>query len=51
MKIKLMNQFGPTGVADAGVTAMRVQDASRLVAALMATPDGVPGLAGDEQLR
>jgi hypothetical protein len=48
--INLKNQFGTTGVADAGAYG-RVQAGPASLRHLIATPMGVPGPAGDEQLR
>ena len=50
VKINLMNQFGTTGVADSGVYGLAISRARKATHGL-ATPEGVPGTAGDEQLR
>ena len=50
VKINEMNQFGTTGVADTGA-AVRVHEDSAAPRHLIRTPFGVPGPAGDEQLR
>jgi len=50
VKINSKNQFGATGVADAGVYGRAISRV-RSTGHLMATPEGVPGRAGDEQLR
>ena len=50
MKINSMNQFGTTGVADAGA-AVRVNEGPAALRHRLTTPFGVPGPAGDEQLR
>jgi len=44
------NQSGTTGVADTGVD-VRAHAAAAFMRRLMVTPIGVPGPAGDEQLR
>ncbi len=50
MKTNENNQFGTTGVADAGVD-VRAHEVTAYPRRLMVTPIGVPGPAGDEQLR
>jgi hypothetical protein len=50
VKTNETNQFGLTGVVDAGVDA-RFHAAPAYLRRLMVTPIGVPGPAGDEQLR
>jgi hypothetical protein len=50
VKTNEWNQFGATGVADAGADA-RAHVATAFTRRLMVTPIGVPGPAGDEQLR
>jgi len=50
VKINSKNQFGTTGVADAGVYGRAIFRV-RSTGHLMATPKGVPGPAGVEQLR
>ena len=50
MKTNESNQFGATGVADTGVD-VRSHAAAAFMRRLMVTPIGVPGPAGDEQLR
>lgn len=50
MKINSKNQFGTTGVADAGA-AQRVYEGPASLRHLVETPMGDPGPAGDEQLR
>jgi hypothetical protein len=44
------NQSGTTGVADTGVD-VRAHAGAAFMRRLMVTPIGVPGPAGDEQLR
>jgi len=44
------NEFGTTGVADAGVD-VRAHAVAAFPRRLMVTPIGVPSPAGDEQLR
>ncbi len=51
MKTNSMNQFGTTGIADAGVYGHVVEASPSKMGLLTATPQGVPGPAGDEQLR
>jgi hypothetical protein len=46
----LKSQFGATGLVDA-VARARVFQGSAALRHLMATPQGVSGPAGDEQLR
>jgi hypothetical protein len=50
VKINEMNQFGTTGVADTGA-AVRVHEGPAALRHRMTAPFGVPGPAGDEQLR
>lgn len=50
VKINTKSQFGTTGVAGAGA-AVRVHEGAEFLRHLVMTPIGVPGPAGDEQLR
>lgn len=50
MKTSQMNQFGATGIADAGVDT-RAHALNADPRRLLVTLIGVPGPAGDEQLR